>query len=59
MVRNPASETVVRRGCVFMVGWLEKGKRPLSKSCLPPDTALTVAGATRAKAAISATLVLK
>jgi hypothetical protein len=26
---------------------------------LPPDTALTIAGATRAKAAISSTLVLK
>ena len=33
--------------------------RVLSKSCLPPDTALTVASATRAKAAISSTLVLK
>ena len=33
--------------------------RVLSKSCLPPDTALTVESATRAKAAISSTLMLK
>jgi ribulose kinase len=33
--------------------------RVLSKSCLPPDTALTVASAARAKAAISSTLMLK